>query len=209
MPIESLPAALQHWQNFYMLAGAAAATLTGLMFVAVTFGSSLVTKETAQSTRAFLDPTYMHFVQVLLTSCVVTIPTLGTCVLGCGLMVAATMRLIGLHWVFRRYQEAHRTYGDVELSDWLGSIAVPLLCYLLLLATGIGFILRKSVALDGLAVVVLTLLLLGIQSAWELLVWMALKVSQRRWADGLRLPPSVKPPEDSADVPRSRGRDLP
>src|SRR5215831_5820427 len=106
-PADALPAALQPWQNFYLLTGTAAATLTGLMFVAVTFGSSLVTRETASVSRAFLDPTYHHFVQVLLTACVVTVPVLGSTALGVLLLLAGLLRLIDLRRVFGHYLAAH------------------------------------------------------------------------------------------------------
>jgi hypothetical protein len=179
-PLDPFPGALQGWQNFYMLAGTAAATLTGLMFVAVTFGSGLVKRETMQSTRAFLDPTYMHFVQVLFTACLMTVPTLGPGVLGGVLIVLGAFRLFRLRWVFGAYREAQRQHGDIELSDWLMSIACPLLCHALLLATGVAFVLHDAVALTSLAVVILMLLFVGIHGAWELFVWMAMAISERR-----------------------------
>ena len=191
-PLDPFPGALQGWQNFYMLSGAAAATLTGLMFVAVTFGSSLVTPETASYTRAFLDPTYMHFVQVLLTSCLLTVPTLGPGFLGAALFAVGAFRLARLQWVFGRYRDAQRRHGDIELSDWVMSIALPLLCHLSLMATGAGFLLRRAIALTGLAAVNLMLLFIGIHSAWELFVWMALAVSQRRLDPPRGAPPRAK-----------------
>jgi hypothetical protein len=192
-PLAPFPSALQVWQNFYMLAGTAAATLTGLMFVAVTFGSALVTKETAQTTRAFLDPTYMHFVQVLLTACLLTVPTLGPSLLGCVLIGVGAFRLVRLHWVFGRYRAAQRQYGDIELSDWVMSIMLPLLCHLSLMAIGAGFVLRSVFALSGLAAVTMVLLFIGIHGAWELFVWMALAVGDRR-----RDPPrEARPPGES------------
>ncbi len=195
-PLEPFPAALQGWQNFYMLAGTAGATLTGLMFVAVTFGATLVTRETADSTRAFLDPTYMHFVQVLLTACVLTVPTLGPTFLGCVLIVVGALRTVALHGVLRRYQEAQRKHGDIELSDWLTAIALPLICHSLLMATGAGFILHEAAALTGLAIVTVGLLFIGIHSAWELFVWMALAVSERRHGSPN---PAPRPPGERLD----------
>jgi hypothetical protein len=177
--LASFPAALQGWQNFYMLAGTAAATLTGLMFVAVTFGSNLITKETAQTARAFLDPTYLHFVQVLVTACLLTMPTLGPMTLGLLLIGIATFRLVGLYWVFGRYREAHRKNRDIELSDWVIAIALPLCCYVLLVTTGVAFIMGAAVALTGLAMVTVALLFIGIHGAWELFVWMATMVGER------------------------------
>jgi modulator of FtsH protease len=192
---DSLPNILQGWQNFYILAGTASATLTGLMFVAITFGSGLVTRETAQSTRAFLDPIYLHFVQVMFTSCLLTIPVLAPTWLGGVLIVAGALRLMDLHTVLRRYQEAHRKHNDIELSDWLAAIVLPLLCYMLLIATGAGFILHQEAALIGLAIVNLALLFIGIYSAWELFVWMALAVGERRRDPSAQ----AQPPRDRAE----------
>ena len=39
------------------------------MFVAITFGSSMIKVENPDAMRAFLDPTLGHFVQVLVTAC--------------------------------------------------------------------------------------------------------------------------------------------
>ncbi len=180
-PIGSLPSALQGWQNFYVLTGTAAATLTGLMFVAVTFGAGLVTKETAAAARAFLDPTYIHFVQVLFTACLVLIPTMGPTLLGALLIGMGALRLLGLFWIYARYREAHRRgNSDIELSDWLSAIVAPLGIHGLFVLTGVGFLRREPVALGGLAVVTLGLLAIGIYGAWELVVWMALAVGERR-----------------------------
>jgi hypothetical protein len=172
--------AAQAWQNFYMLTGGAAATLAGLMFVAVTFGSSLVTKESASSSRAFLDPMYRHFVQVLLTACLLTVPTLTGPILGVVLIAMGAFRASGLYRLVARYREAHRRYGDIDTSDWITGVYAPLVVYAALVGCGGGLIAGHGAALTGLAVVVLLLLFLGVYGAWEILVWMALAVSERR-----------------------------
>ena len=162
------------WQNFYMLVGTAAATLLGLMFVAVTFGASLVTAETAQSARAFLDPPFAHFVTVLLAACLMLIPAMTPTVLG-GVLIGVTLfRTAALVRVRRHMVEAHARHGDVELSDWLMGVVLPAACYAALLATGAGFITGHAVAFAGLAAVNVVFLLLGIFSAWELMIWLAL-----------------------------------
>jgi hypothetical protein len=184
-PLDPLPVLLQPWQNFYLLTGTAAATLTGLMFVAVTFGARLVTKESVSTARAFLDPTLMHFVQVLFTGCLVTVPVLRSVILGAALIGIGGFRVATLYLVFRGYRHAQRTNGDVELSDWIVAIVLPLLFHLLLLASGVGVVLHQAAALTGLAIVTGGLLLVGIYGAWELLVWMAGRVTeQKNGADG-------------------------
>jgi hypothetical protein len=173
-PIPSFAAAAAGWQNFYVLVGTASATLIGLMFVAITFGASLVTAETSVSARAFLDPTFGHFVQVLLTACLITIPTIGPTVLGVLLLAIAALRTWALVKVFRHMRAAHRIHHDIELSDWLTGIAIPLLCYLLLGAAGAAFLDGYPAAHNALAIVTVVILLNGVFGAWELILWMAL-----------------------------------
>ncbi|HXK16333.1 MAG TPA: hypothetical protein VNG33_00915 [Polyangiaceae bacterium] len=173
-------AVAQSWQNFYLLVGEAAATLVGLMFVAVTFGSSLVTAETSPTARAFLDPTFTHFVQILFTACLLTIPSMGPTVLGALLLVLAVLRLAALFRVYRHMRAAHRKNNDLELSDWLSGVVFPLLCHLLLSATGLAFIQGYAVAFTLLAVVTIAILLIGVFGAWELMVWMAIARSRNK-----------------------------
>jgi hypothetical protein len=173
-PIPSFAVAAGAWQNFYVLVGTAAATLIGLMFVAITFGASLVTRQTAQQARAFIDPSFTHFVQVLFTACLVLIPTMIPSVLGGLLLAISALRTAVLRRVLRHMREAHRVHHDVELSDWLTGIAIPLLCHALLGATGAAFLAGYVAAFNALALVTIAILLNGIFSAWELMLWMAM-----------------------------------
>jgi len=181
MPVvSSFSAAALSWQNFYLLVGEAAATLVGLMFVAVTFGSSLVTAETSPTARSFLDPTFTHFVQILLTACLLTIPSMGPSVLGAVLLLVAALRLATLVRVYRHMRQAHQKHNDLELSDWLSGVVFPLLCHLLLVAAGLAFVRGYAVAFTLLAVVTIAMLVIGVFGAWELLVWMAIARSRSK-----------------------------
>jgi hypothetical protein len=177
-PIASFATAAGGWQNFYILVGTAAATLVGLMFVAVTFGANLVTPETQATARAFLDPPFTHFAHVLLTACLVVIPTMRSWLLGSLLVVFLAVRVVGLGWVHRQMRGAQQRSGDVELSDWITGIVVPALAYVLLGASAAAFLRGYTVAFDLLAVVTVAMLFTGIYSAWELMVWMAIMRSR-------------------------------
>ena len=172
--VASFATATLAWQSFYLLVGTAAATLVGLMFVAVTFGSSLVTAETSPTARAFLDPTFTHFVQILLTACLVTIPSMGQALLGVLCLLIAALRLAALVRVYRHMRQAHRTHNDLELSDWLSGVVFPLFCHLLLGAAGFAFVEERAIAFNLLAIVTIAILLIGVFGAWELMVWMAI-----------------------------------
>jgi hypothetical protein len=168
------------WQNFYILLGTAAATLIGLMFVAITFGSSMMGKvENREGTRAFLDPTLTHFVQVLVTSCFMLVPWMSGTVLGALLAAIAAFRLFALVRVFRHMRAAHQKHGDLELSDWMQGIAIPLVMHLMLGVTAAMSIAGSNV-LSLVAIVTVVILLNGIYGAWELVVWIALTRSQQQ-----------------------------
>jgi len=174
MPIHAFGAAAASWQNFYILTGTAAATLIGLMFVAVTFGAGLMSAQSTPSARAFIDPPFTHFVTVLLTGCLLLIPTMSATVLGVALIAVTLLRTVALVNVQRRMREAHAKFGDIELSDWMMGVVLPFCCYVALVVAGAGFVMLKTVAFDVLAVVILVVLLLGVFGAWELMIWLAL-----------------------------------
>jgi hypothetical protein len=78
------------------------------------------------------------------------------------------------------------------------SIVIPFGCHLWLAMTGVGLFLDVAASVGSLAVVTLVLLFVGIHGAWELFVWMALAVSERRRAASDRPAPS-RPPAERAE----------
>lgn len=170
----SFVAAAAAWQNFYLLIGEAAATLVGLMFVAVTFGSRMVKPEQAHIARSFLDPTYGHFVHVIATACLLTFPTMTGTILGALLVLIGVGRGARIFQIYGHMHEAKRVNNTIELSDWVMGIVLPVLWYVLLTVAGALFIFGFAAAFTLLAVLSAGVLLNGIHSAWELLVWMAL-----------------------------------
>lgn len=179
----SLPSAFSNtclpWQNFYLLTGTAAATLIGLMFIAITFGAGLVTAESLPTARSFIDPTFAHFVQILMTACWMLVPGMHPWLLGGLLLVTALWRAPRLLLIYRHMRDAHRRAGDIELSDWVSGIVAPLVAYLSLATAGVGFVLGWGMAFPLLAFVTVLLLLLGTYSAWETMVWMVLVRSRK------------------------------
>jgi hypothetical protein len=162
-----------NWQNFYLLLGTAAATLIGLMFVAVTFGSSRIDRvERPEIMRAFLDPTLSHFVQVLVTACLFLIPPMTSTIIGGLLMAVAAFRVAALVRVHARMKEAHWANGDLEISDWISGIVLPIAEHIGLGASGVLFAVGRP-PFVMLAVVTMLVLLNGVYGAWELTVWIA------------------------------------
>ena len=155
----------QDWQGFYILAGLSAATLVGLMFLATSVGSRVVTPNGLSPLRVRASPTVAHFLYVIAASAVVLFPTLPQTVLGFILVIAgigSCMRVIIELSVIRR--------SHLDIRDWAWHLLVPSVGYLLFVAAGIGLLLRVDQAASGLAVATILLLLAGTRNAWELVI---------------------------------------
>ena len=166
---------LSDWQNFYMIMGTAAATLTGLMFVVTTLiagiDAHLSTLNAAVS--AFNTPTVVHFGTVLLLAGILSAPwqmfsSLGLLLglLGLG-MVFYSIIVMWRMWRVPQYQST--------LEDWSWYMAFPLIANILLIVA--AFVLPKnpSSALYLVGSAMMLLLLVGIRNAWDMVTFLAVE----------------------------------
>lgn len=171
---DSLSEILRAWQNFYMLAGGASASLMGLVFVAASLATRLVDPDIAVAgVRAFVTPIIIHFSAVLVISMLVMIPAQTSGSFG-GLLGAGGM--IGLGYAVTtgvQLWRHHRKHTRVVRADWLWRACLPGVGYLLILGAVPGLLTRTAASLNGLAFAVVILLLLGIRNAWDLFLWIA------------------------------------
>jgi hypothetical protein len=73
---EAVLSPLATWQNFYVLIGTAAATLTGLMFVVITLSTGVRGRVSSASGAlgAFTTPNVVHFGAALLVAATLSAP---------------------------------------------------------------------------------------------------------------------------------------
>jgi hypothetical protein len=170
----SLTDLIEDWHDFDLLVGTAAATLVGLMFVAASIGASIYTEKNRPGIQAFISPTVVHFTSVLVLALLALVPTHEW------LTLAGLLALVGVAggvysanlWM----QLFVRRRFDVDIVDRLFYAALPSLGYLLLLLAAF-FLLRQSEAgLDLLAAAQITLLLAGIRNAWDMMMWIVIRV---------------------------------
>jgi hypothetical protein len=166
---------LSDWQNYYMLMGTAAATLTGLMFVVTTLiagiDAHLSTLNAAVS--AYNTPTVVHFGTVLLLAGLLSAPwqtfsslSLLLGLLGLGMVLYSII-------VMRRMRRVPNYQSTLE--DWSWYMAFPLLANVLLIVA--AFVLPKS-AFSALYIVgsaMMSLLLVGIRNAWDMVTFLAVE----------------------------------
>jgi hypothetical protein len=170
---------LRGWQNFYFMTGGAAATLLGLMFVALSMGTHLITDEVRQEIDTFTSPSIFYFVSVLLLACVMLYPVISVVVLGVLLLLGGVS---GLAWTAPRIRLlilAARKHQDFGVADWLGQIILPGLTYPLILIAGLCFVANQPlVAFGGVWLSTIWLLVCAIYNTWSLVVWIIMQRNQ-------------------------------
>jgi len=169
----SLAELLHDWHDFYVLVGTASPVLVGLMFVAVSIGTSIFNEDRQAGLTAFITSTVVHFTAVLFACLLVTIPTQNWLTLGALLAAGGLVgsiysgRLVVQVFILHRF--------NVDLSDRLFYALLPLLGYLLALASAVLLLMQSAASANLIAAAVLTLLLAAIRNAWDMMVWIVIK----------------------------------
>lgn len=161
---------LHGWDNFFIMAGTAAATLIGLLFVAVTVGIGFSASRVVHGTRGFLTPTLVRFGGVLFLSLAMLAPWPSAQPVG---IILGLGELTGL--AYQISVVVMRRKVGLVLFDWhdrLPYVGVPALGSASLIAGAVGLIAEKSFAPYAIAGAVVLLLFAGIYGAWDLTLWM-------------------------------------
>jgi hypothetical protein len=171
---------LEGWQNFYLIIGTAAATLTGLMFVVITLIADLE-RETSildAGVAAFNTPTIVHFGAVLLLAAILSAPWPAFSLLGLMLGLAGLAGVLYLSVVMRRMKRVPDY--QTPLKDWLWYLVFPLIAYVALIAAAIALPANPQLVLYFVSAVMLALLFLGIHNAWDLVIFLAIERSHAK-----------------------------
>jgi hypothetical protein len=162
---------LRDWDNFFILAGGAGATLIGLLFVAITVGADLSTPRGVYGTRAFLTPTLILFGSVLLQCLAALVPWPSAWPVG---IILGLCGLIGLVFQIRVILMQRKIdFASPDWLDWAQFSAVPALGYASLIAGAAGLIAEKSFAPYAIVGAIALLLFAGVYGAWALALWIA------------------------------------
>lgn len=165
---------LTNWQNFYMITGTAAATLTGLMFIVITLiaGIDVHVPTINAAISAFNTPTVVHFCTVLLIAAILSAPWQAF------ISISLALGLLGLVEVFylvNVIQRMRRIPGyQTPFRDWLWYSAVPICAHIILTAATVLLLVSPAQALYLIGGVMLVLLFTGIRNAWDLLTYISI-----------------------------------
>jgi hypothetical protein len=168
---------LSSWQNFYMIIGTAAATLTGLMFVVTTLiaGVDAHSSILNAAVSAFNTPTVVYFGVVLLLAGILSAPweTFSA--------VSFLLGFLGLGMVFYSIIVLRRLRGvshyQSTLEDWLWYMIFPLFAHVSLVVAAFLLPGNPAFALYIVGSAMILLLLVGIRNAWDMVTFLAVERS--------------------------------
>ena len=157
------------WENFYIMAGTAAATLAGLLFVVITLSISLAATPAARGVHAFVTPVLVHFGGVLFLAMILLAPWPSAWPVGLILSLHGLAGIAYAAFVIRLLRKLD--FVSLKARDWVTYAGAPALANASLLAGAAGLIADKSFAPYAIAGAVMLLLFIGILDAWDLTLW--------------------------------------
>lgn len=159
----------EHWHEFYLLVGSAAAVLIGLIFVVISLMQDRSRDTVLAGSRLYMGPIVLGVSFVLVLSAAALTPGIETRqfagVAGVVALWGLVRGLISMTGI-RRLKEVHWT------DFWYYGVA-PVGIYAALAVVALAFWQGWRWAEVGVAVSIIALLLSAIRNEWDLITWIA------------------------------------
>lgn len=172
---EDFTAVIASWQPFYNLAGSAAFTLAGLVFVAVSLNIGKVATAGAQGDLVqFARETLSNFLVLMLISLVFMIPRQGPYGMGIPLLFMGA----GMMWraakLWKRFEFGSKEQRFLDSALFRSRLLIPnTVCCAVLIFISVELLYENTYYLDWMTLVILWLLIAGSLSAWSLMLCLA------------------------------------
>ena len=164
----------EHWSEFYLLVGSAAAVLIGLIFVVISLMQDRSRSTVLVGSKLYMGPIVLGVSFVLVLSAAALTPGIDAPefagvagVVAVWGLIRGVMSTIGIG----KFNEVHWT--DV----WFYGV-VPTGIYAALTAVALAFWQDWAWAKVGVAVVIIAMLLSAIRNEWDLITWIAPRSSE-------------------------------
>jgi hypothetical protein len=166
---------LQPWHDFFLLIGAAAATLLGLVFVSASIAATVPNEKLGnRETRSmWVAPIIYAFLRVLVVCALGVVPGQTWISFGGVIAFLGVLDLGRIVYLTRGLLRHHRTLDPLDGDDWRWLAIYPALATLLILGAGIALVFGFALALFVLAFGVMVHLVVGVHNSWELADWLA------------------------------------
>jgi len=172
------------WENFFLMAGGAAAVLIGLIFVVISLMGDRSRDSVLAGSWLYMGPIVLGVSLVLALSAAALTPDISRPIFAAVATLAAAWGLVrGIMSAWGIGKLTMIGHEKVHWTDlWFYGV-FPILIYLAMGLDALAFWKSWDWAKDGLAVVITTGLLLAIRNEWDLITW----ITPRGEAKGKRV----------------------
>ena len=163
----------EHWGEFYLLVGSAAAVLIGLIFVVVTLMQDKPRSTLLSGSRYYMGPVVLNVSFVLVLSAVALAADITPAAMG---LICAAIALWGFARSIMSFTGIRTLVWDEEPPHWTDAWfygAIPAVIYIGLAIVAWAFRTDQHWAVNGVAVVINAILLISIRNEWDLVTWLA------------------------------------
>lgn len=160
---------LAPWHDFYALTGTAAATLMGLLFVALSLNPRVMADDGPVGLRAWAGQTMSNLIALLIVSLFCLMPDLDHPTLAIALIVVGGQGLVRGVLRLTTALGAHEPGGLVGL---LWRLMLPISAYVIIVAIGVALAFGSVDWVDWLVVAVFLLVSSAAGATWALLLEM-------------------------------------
>lgn len=154
------------WSNFFMLAGTAAATLIGLLFVAISLRADIRTQDETSYVRTTARHSFQSYLSVLLFAFYFLIPDPSPDTIAWPVIITSAITLMTVVRSGVRLREQALT----ERHTFLWQFVVPAACYVAAMAVGIGLFWQEENGIYWFVSVIAFLLVIPTRNAWYMLL---------------------------------------
>jgi hypothetical protein len=158
---------VRSWETFYLLTGTAAATLIGLLFVAISIHIEVFTRRVASGLKHFAALTFNCYFYILLIAIFFLIPALSP--LGLGIPLSL-LGILGSANAAVQQSNARKTSPDRQGGRLASRFTGPMLSLAGLALMGVAIALKIGLSFYGVVIVIVLLLASASQNAWALLI---------------------------------------
>ena len=159
--------AMSEWETFYLLAGTAAATLMGLLFVAVSINVEAFRREAYADLQQFAGLTFNCFFYVLFISIMFLIPNVSPFGLGVPLLLLGVLGVANAIIQRRRALQQQQNHGVKRIDR---RFTVPTICLAALAVISVLLMARITAGTYFLVGIIVTLLGTAAVNAYTLLI---------------------------------------
>jgi len=159
-------AVAESWRDFFGLAGAASATLLGLLFVGVSFRADIRQQSEGSLHRSVVGLNFLHYLIIILFSLYFQVPDMDPDELAWSIIITS---LVALSSVARAtFTLRSQMSSDRVTSFW--NLIVPIACYMAATGVGIAIFIHDDGAIGWMVSVTAFLMIIPTRNAWELLI---------------------------------------